>query len=327
MATVDAQKVRVAMVGAGWMATANHYPSLASLDDVEFAGICELNPARLEATADRYGIDKRYTDYRRMIEETAPDAVFVIGQPNFMYPIWTWCLEQGLNLYIEKPMGTSLHQARNLAWLAEQHDCITQVSFQRRSCPLVVKLRDECLAHGPITQAAFEFYKHGPRPFTGFVDHRLDDAVHAIDTVRFMCGGEVVGVESSSRRVQTPDINLIAATLHFDNGSIGQVMCNWASGRRILRVQMHAPGIAVEGEPEGKGYIYRDNDGKGVELDTRTVAGSEELYVYGGVQAKHREFIDAIKGGAAPGSSFADALGTMEVAEQILAQSVQSPDV
>ncbi len=55
-----------------------------------------------------------------MIEEVAPDAVYVIGPPDVMYPHWIWCLEHGLNLYIEKPMGITLHQARNLAYLARE---------------------------------------------------------------------------------------------------------------------------------------------------------------------------------------------------------------
>ena len=102
-----------------------------------------LDAARLNATADKYGVKARYLaqnfdDYQRMVAEINPDAVYVIGQPNIMYPIWKWFLEQGRNLYIEKPLGLSLHQARSLAYLAEKHGCITQVSFQRRSCPMVV---------------------------------------------------------------------------------------------------------------------------------------------------------------------------------------------
>ena len=103
--------VRVAMIGAGRMANSVHYPSLASFDDVEFASVCDLDEELLAATADRYGIERRYTDYRRMVEESAPDGVYAIGQPNIMFDIWVWCLQQGLNLYIEKPMGLSRHQA------------------------------------------------------------------------------------------------------------------------------------------------------------------------------------------------------------------------
>ena len=316
------RKVRVAMIGAGGMANNVHYPSLASFSDVEIAAICDLDPERLNATADTYGVAERYTDYVKMIGDVAPDAVYVIGQPHLMYALWTWCLEQGLNLYIEKPMGLNVHQARALAHLAEENKCITQVSFQRRTCPMVVMLREECLKRGPIVHAVCRFYKCNPEPFLGARDHMMDDGVHAIDTVRWMCGGEVVEVVSHCKRIGTPDINFFSATLHFDNGATGYLINSWTSGRRIFDVEMHAPGICAEAEHEDKGILYADGDTEGVVYDTREVAGSEESYVFAGFQAKNREFIDCVKRGTQPGSNFADAVKTMEVAETILGQAL-----
>lgn len=316
------EQVRVAMIGAGGMANRVHYPSLASFDDVEIAAICDLDPERLKSTADRYEVEHRYNDYRKMVEEIAPDAVYVIGPPHIMFDIWTWCLGEGLNMCIEKPMGITLHQARTLAYLADQKGSITQVSFQRRTCPMVVQLHEECLKRGPIVHAQCAFYKHEIRPYLQARDHMMDDGVHAIDTLRWICGGEVVNIHSVTKRVQTPDINFIAATLEFDNGALGVLLNSWSSGRRIFRVEMHAPGICVEAEHEGKGRLFADGDTAGVEYDTREVAGSDELFVYGGFQAKNREFVDAVKTKQQPPSTFADAIKTMEVAETILAQAL-----
>jgi len=318
----EKSKVRVAMIGAGGMANNVHYPSLASFADVEIAAICDLDEQRLQKTADQYNIQGRYTNYRKMVAEIAPDAVYVIGPPHIMYDIWTWCLGEGLNLYIEKPMGITIHQARALAYLADQKRCITQVSFQRRSSPLVVQLRNECLKRGPIVHAECAFYKCEPKPYLHARDHMMDDGVHAIDTLRWMCGGEVVNVASQCKRIGTPDINFISALLEFDNGATGVMLNSWTSGRRIFKVEMHAPGICVEAEHEVKGVLYADGDTKGVVYDTKAVAGSDQLYVYGGFQAKNREFIDAVKAGTHPSSNFADALKTMEVAEIILAQAL-----
>jgi predicted dehydrogenase len=314
--------VRIAMIGAGRMANAVHCPSLATFDDVEITALCDIDTERLHTTGDKYGIGRRYTDYRRMIEEVTPDGAYAIGPPQAMYDIWVWCLQQGLNLYIEKPMGLTLHQAEVLAHLAEQHGCITQVSFQRRSCPIAVKLRDECLARGPIVHAVCTFYKCNIQPMWSAVDHMMNDGVHAIDTLRWMCGGDVVKVQSLTRRVLVPDINFIAALLHFDNGATGVLMNSWTSGRRMFRIEMHAPGICAEVELEGKGYLYADGDTTGVEYDTRAVSGSDEVYVFGGFRAKNREFIDSLKSGQQPGSNFADAVKTMEVAERVLAQAL-----
>jgi predicted dehydrogenase len=315
-------KVRVLMVGAGSMANSVHYPSLASFDDVEMAAICDLNESRMRETADRYGIEKRYSDYRKAIEEIAPDAIYVIGQPHLMYDLWIGCLERGLNLYIEKPMGITIHQARSMAHLAEKNGCITQVSFQRRIAPIAVKMLDECRKRGPISHAVCTFYKCQPTPDFSARAHMMDDSVHAIDTLRWMCGGEVAKIDSVTRRVGTPDINCILGMLHFDNGATGILMNSWTSGRRTFRVEMHAPGICAEVEHEVKGVLYADGDTNGVEYDTREVAGSDQLFVFGGFQAKNREFIDCVKAGTQPGSNFSDAVKTMEVAERILAQGL-----
>lgn len=320
-------KVRVAMVGAGSMANSVHYPSLASFDDVEITAICDFNADRLHNTADKYGVEGRYqaqnlNDYRKMIEAVAPDGVYIIGQPDAMFPAWQWCLEQGLNLYIEKPMALTAHQSRGLAHLAEKHGCITQVSFQRRTCPMVVQLREECLKRGAVTHAVCEFYKCAPEAMLGARDHMQDDGVHAIDTIRWMCGGEVTKIHPILRRIGTPDINFFSVLFEFDNGSTGVMLNSWTSGRRTFRVQMHAPQICAEAEHEGKGTLYADGDTQGVTYDTKEIAGSDQLYVFGGFQAKNREFIDAIKNGTQPSSHFGDAVKTMEVAERILAMGL-----
>lgn len=322
-ATQGAQSIRVVVIGAGDMANRVHYPALVSLDGVEIAGVCDLDEVRLAETAHRWSIESTYTDYRAMIDCVQPDAVYAIGQPHLLFDVWTWCLKQGCNLYIEKPMGLTFHQAQVLTYMAEDSKAITQVSHQRRSSPLLRRVHEECLERGPITHAVVEFYKCSPDPMLAARDHMMDDGVHAIDTLRWMCGGEVVEVDSRCRRIGTPDINWIGATLYFDNGSIGYLINSWTSGRRVFRVEMHAPGIAVDAEVEGHAIVYADGNYEGHSYGAREVAGSNELFVYGGFLAKHQEFIDAVRSGEdSAGSRFADCLKTMEVAEMILARSL-----
>ena len=321
-ASPSSRSLRVAIIGAGTMANRVHYPSLASFEDVEIAAICDIDPSRLTSTASTYDVEGRFSDYRRMIEATSPDAVYAIGQPHLMYDIWVWCLERGLNLYVEKPLGISIHQARSLAYLAEKHGCITQVSFQRRNCPLAVMLRTECLRRGPIVHAVCRFYKSAISPFLGARDHMMDDGVHAIDTLRWLCGGKVVEIRSLCRRVLVPDLNFFSAILAFDNGATGIMLNSWTSGRRIFSIEMHAPGICAEAELEGLGKLYADGDTEGVAYTTQEVASSDDIRVHGGFAAKNREFVDAIRDGVLPSSHFGDAVKTMEVAERILAQAL-----
>jgi predicted dehydrogenase len=184
-------------------------------------------------------------------------------------------------------------------------------------------MRAECLKRGPITHAVCEFYKCAISPMYGPRDHMMDDCTHSIDTVRWMCGGEVVGIESLCKRVGTPDINWIGATLHFDNGATGVLINSWASGRRVFRVEMHAPGICVDAEVEKKATLHADGKYEGVEYDCFEVAGGKTNWEAFGFRDKNREFVDSIKTGKEVTTSpFRDCVKTMEVAEKILAQAI-----
>jgi predicted dehydrogenase len=323
--------LKVVMIGAGSRAAQVIYPSFFDLQkrgNVEIAGICDIDSERLKTTADKYNIKNRYGaggvfDYQKMIQDIKPDAAVVIGHPNVMYDLWMWCLQQGLHLYIEKPMGLSIHQARNLAALATRKGLVTQVSHQRRYTPMIQKLRDECLKRGPLTHVVCKFYKNEIQDYLCARDHMMDDSVHAIDTLRWMAGSEVIKVDSfTSRAAGVIDINVIMAQLSFANGCVGHLMNNWSSGKRIFAVEMHAPGIFVEAEHEGKGFMYTGGNLTPEVFDTMETAGSKELYIYTGVLAAAEDFTSCCLNGGQPMSCFEGTLNTMKAAEIILAQSL-----
>jgi len=320
MKGVDARLVRVAVIGAGQMANLVHYPSLASLPDVEIVGICDLSAERLRATGERWGVSAMFDEWSTMLDEVRPDAVYVIGPPELMFAIWCACLERGLDLFVEKPLGLTLHQARTLARLADENGCITQVGFQRRSSPLLERMLGRVREHGEIVHAVCRFYKNDPTPLVSARDRMMDDGVHVIDTLRHLCGGELIAVSDVTRRVVVDDLNFVAATLEFDTGAVGVMITSWTSGRRTFGVEIHAPGIMAEGDLEVGGTVWDVNGAE--ELDAAQVAGSAELHVRGGFHAKSAEFIESVRSRRLPSSHFGDALKTMAIAEVILAHDV-----
>lgn len=324
---------RIAMIGAGSRANAVHYPSFAGLDDAVFAGICDINPQRLHTTADTYVIplDRRWGDhvlsYRDMLADTQPDGVAVIGDPDVMYPIWRYCLENGFNLYVEKPLGLTLHQAMSLTELAREKGVITQCTLQRRTTPLTMRLREECLKYGPITHALVRFYKNQIATRYDARDHMMDDTIHSIDAVRWACGdGKAVRVDSVTRRVGVKDINFISATVMFDNGATGYLINSWSSGRRVFDIEMHAPGVCAQAEHEVGGRLYADGDTVGIPYDAGQTAGGDALHIRTGVQFLARDFVDACRAKRQTVSSFDSALHSMRIAETILAQATLRGD-
>lgn len=322
-------KARICIIGNGAFANRVHYPTLCSMESVEVVGICAYNENKLRQTALRFGIPenalymaKTREDYQQMLQELRPDGVYVIGRPGCMFDCWVWCLQHRFNLFVEKPLGITSHQARTLAYLAKTNACVTQVSFQRRSSPLLNKVHRACLERGAINHATVEFHKCDPIPMFCDRDRMLDDYVHAVDTARWVCGGEVVKITSHCRRLQVPDINLINAMLYFDNGSTCYVASNWTSGRRIFRVTLHAFGICADIEVEKEAFLYENGNYDGIRYDAKEISGSEDELIYCGFRRKSEEFIHSvISGKDVTSSPFSDALKTMEVCETILAQA------
>jgi len=317
--------VNICFIGAGEMANKVHYPSLASFNDVKLTGICDLNASKREKTAKKYNVPFTYDDYKKMIHDLKPDGVYVIAPPQHMYDIVKWCISEKIPTFCEKPLGLTYHQTQMLTDLAIKNEVITQVGHQRRSSPILNKVLKESKLYGAVTHAICEFYKYDLRPLYDASDHLHDDGSHSIDTLRWICGGEVVGVESQVKRIGTPDINWVYATLFFDNGSTGIMVNNWASGRRVFRVEVHAPGFCSDVELENKAIIYSKGNYEGDSLDCKEVARSEEFHVYGGFLQKSREFIDSIiTSKEVTSSPFHDVLKTMEVVETVIAQSIIS---
>ena len=324
-------KVKICVIGAGSMANEMHYPNLSTNSDVEIVAICDINIQALQNTSIKYSIpsNKCYGsggifDYQKMIEKNEPDGIFAIGDPAVMYPVWIWCLQNGFNLFIEKPMGVTLHQSEMLAYLADDKQLITQVNFQRRNSPLLVKMKKELLKYGPINHANCEMFKFGGDksnylPYFGSAGNMLNDFVHSTDTLRWICGGKAKKITSSFKRIVTPDVSWATSLIEFDNNSTGIIISNWMSGKRIWRVQMHSTGIFTDAEIYGKAYLYKDDNKEGEEYDAKEIGESDDLRIYGGFKSKNKEFIDSIKFKKNLTSSpFHDAFETMELTYKII---------
>lgn len=316
------EKVRVALIGAGHMANWVHYPSLAEFDDVEIVGLCDLIEEKLSKTADRFGIENRYTDYRQMLEGTQPEAVYILMPPHHLYDVVIDCLQRELHVFIEKPPGITTHQTHWMAEFAEKNGVIGMVGFNRRYIPLLNVCRDKVLAHSsPMHQVVATFYKYENSEmhsyYNGAIDILTSDAAHAVDTMRYLAGGKVVKVASSVRNLGMKYDVSFNALVEFDSGCVGILLANWRSGARVHQFEMHAAGIAAFVNPNYEAVIHAEGQEFVERLDTHQVAGSEEFYKFYGFYDQSRHFIDCVKSGQEPCTSFRDATKTMQLVDMI----------
>ncbi len=319
-------KVKVGMIGAGGRANAVHYPSLAEMRDVKIAAICDLHEGRLNSTAEKYGVEERFTDYKIMLKEMNLDAVYIIMSPTLLDPLVTYCLKRGKNIFIEKPPGTRVDETRKWAKLAQENDCKTMVGFQRRFHPCVTEAKRTMEERGKISYCIAAFHKYGE--WKKYWDSLTYDVIHVVDLLRWM-GGNVKKVRSLTGQLYSnieSHLNFYTAALEFESGGVGILNSNRTSGGRALYFEMHAKGISAYGNIPGipdidRLLIQKDNE----PYEKASVIKNEQLigdnaprtHVDGSFQA-NRHFIDCIKEGRQPLTNFGDAVKTMEVIKEIL---------
>jgi virulence factor len=333
---MNEQKLRVAFIGAGKQANWRHYPSVASQPDVELAALCDRDEAKAAETAERWGVPKTYTDYQQMLAEVDPQAVYIIMGPDAVQEPVTYALKQGHNVFTEKPPGLTLNQIKLLAYHAEQKSCITMVGFQRRFIPAMTALRTRVEERGPIHSAAVANLKSArdlTQPAASEVlDQLTSDGMHAVDNLRWLCGGEVERVTSSVRTLYAPGpvANAVMAQVQFSSGAIGQLNYDLVSGGSalgegatapgIFRAEIHGRNISAFVDAERDSYIVADS-GERETFESRVFGQpfGETPEHWLGFWHESRYFIDCVKAGVQPHCNFADAAKTWELIEAIYA--------
>jgi predicted dehydrogenase len=172
-----------------------------------------------------------------------------------------------------------------------------------------------------VHTAHASFYKNwvgGAPYYKGAMDMLTCDGIHAVDTLRYLCGGDVVSVAADNRRVDAGHWNVHLALVRFSSGATGLLLNNFMAGRRLFSVEVHSPGISFFGDPEEGGRLFADNQVEPVEeLDPAELAGSAESHRAFGAWDTNAHFLDCVRNGVAPETSFYDAIKTMELVDAV----------
>jgi predicted dehydrogenase len=116
-------KLKTAIVGCGTVSR-EHLAALSQLRSVDVVAVCDLSPARAEATAERFGIGKWYTDHRELLRDTAPDVMHITTPPASHFPIATDCLKAGIHTFCEKPITITYDDFCTLRQVVVENRCL-----------------------------------------------------------------------------------------------------------------------------------------------------------------------------------------------------------
>jgi predicted dehydrogenase len=131
---------KVAIFGTGFMGRV-HLDALRRQESVEVAAIAGSSVESARRLGEGFGIVVLSADYREILRDPAIDAVHICTPNALHFSMAKEALEAGKHVVCEKPLATSVREARELVALAAQKGLRNCVCHNLRYYPMVQQLR------------------------------------------------------------------------------------------------------------------------------------------------------------------------------------------
>lgn len=230
-----------ALIGCGRIAT-NHITAVMN-NNLNLMAVCDVIPDHMESLLAKHSLEKdtsirRYTDYKKMIEENALDLIGIATESGLHEEIALYCIRHGIHVIIEKPMAMSIAGADAIIKAAEENNVKVSACHQNRFNLAVQKMRGAVeagrfgrISHGSIHvrwNRNEDYYTQAPWRGTWAQDGGclMNQCIHGIDLLRWLMGGDIVSVYAQTRQrfhdyLEAEDVGV--AVLTFSDGSVATI--------------------------------------------------------------------------------------------------------
>ncbi len=299
--------VRTAVVGVGHFGR-YHAEKHARLKNTDFVGVVDICSDRARETARQYDVEA-LTDYRDLFGRV--DAVSISASTNAHFGIAYDCLENGINVLVEKPMAVTLDEADRLIDIAHEKSLVLQVGHLERFSP--VRLALDGHIDSPLFVECVRTAPYGTRePHVSVI---LDMMIHDIDLVLNLVKGPVEKIDAVGVPVLSPVEDIAVARIHFTDGCIANITASRISLKteRSMRLFQRDAHIAVDflNRTFTKAGINRTGHLAPVESYDESGEDGDSLY------REIESFVDCVRQGNTPLVSGDDGRRALETALRI----------
>ncbi len=231
---------KIGVLGAGHLGKI-HIKCIMASDKLELAGFYDPDRETAEKVAETFGIPRFFSD-DELISKS--DIVDIVTPTVSHFDCASKALKHGKHVFIEKPLTTTLEEARKLMELAREASVKVQVGHVERFNPAFIAAKP--YLNNPMFIEAHRLGQFNPRGTD--VPVVLDLMIHDIDIILNVVKAEVKKISASGVSIvsETPDI--ASARIEFSNGCVANLTASRLSMKNMRKTRFfqHEGYIAVD---------------------------------------------------------------------------------
>jgi predicted dehydrogenase len=228
---------KIALIGIGKMGL-SHLAIANQTSGIEVAAVCDTSKPLLRIL-EKNTTFKGYSDYKKMIDEVSLDGI-MINVPNaFHFDIARYCIEKGINIFVEKPLTLSHVQTKILVELSVDRGVKGQVGYVNRFNPVFQRVK-KFLEDGVIGDVVsysnsmvggviLSENKGWRNDYAKGGGCLFDYGVHCFDLATYFFGTDVKVQSSVLKKVFSTNVDdIVYVDLLHDNHIVGSNYINWS---------------------------------------------------------------------------------------------------
>jgi len=289
--TADA-RVKVGIIGSQFEAEAHAAAIQMSSQDAVVVAVASPTPGNAEKLAERFGIPRVFTDYRRMLKEPDIEMVTICAPNNLHAQMTVDIADAGKHIVCEKPLAMTIAEGERMIDAARQRGVLLMYAEELLFTPKYLKAKEmaDAGAFGKVHLVKQSEKHFGPHSSWFWDVNRsgggalMDLGCHGIAFCYWFLGRPAIktvyaqmGTYVHGDKTQAEDESL--CILEFANGALGLVENSWARrGGMDDRIEIHGEagvtygnlhmgnalptysergyGYAVEKAPSTTGWSY-----------------------------------------------------------------------
>ncbi|MFT3679399.1 MAG: Gfo/Idh/MocA family oxidoreductase [Ferruginibacter sp.] len=220
----------VGVLGAGHLGKF-HLNNWKEIKGVKLSGFYDPDDANAAAVVEKYQL-KRFLTVDELLN--ACEAVDIIAPTTTHYDLALAAIKKGKHVFVEKPLTSTLEEAKELVKLAKEAGIKFQVGHVERFNPAFLALNNMPL--NPMFIEVHRLAQFNPRGTD--VSVILDLMIHDIDIILHLVKSNVKSISANGVSVMSDTPDIANVRIEFDNGCVANLTSSRISMKKMRKMRL-----------------------------------------------------------------------------------------